>query len=169
MSPSEMADHIRKNRGKYILVISLVLVSMLVYLYYVASRTGSVDNLVIATPVFGSERVPAAGSQSEILATPQLATPIPVSTAAASNQWRVIDNSETVKMNGYVYAVVTFQNVTTMEIQKGQCQQPKWKIPEKDHLYLLVNTFHGPTVDYWLFVPIEGVDDNTYQRFSPIN
>lgn len=170
MTLSDVAEHIRKYRSNYILFLVLVLVSMLAYFFYKASRPDATDTQRegVVMPEFVAGSAPVADFQVQPTATLMLA-PVTATAPITSNQWRVIENSETIKIKGFVYAVVTFQNVSTMETRKGQCQQPKWSLPEKGHLYTLVNTFNAPNADYWLFIPIEGVSDTTYQRFAPIN
>jgi hypothetical protein len=72
----------------------------------------------------------------------------------------VVGNSEEVKIGGYVYAIVTFENLGNHERKRGQCQQPLWDLPEIGHVYTLNNTYEN----FWLFIPIEGVEDQKYQR-----
>ena len=98
-------------------------------------------------------------------------TPTPVVTTTPTpipNIWEVAEIFEIENINGYNGLVISLRNIYTGETKRAQCQQAHWDRPELGHQYRLVNTFTGHGVEYWLFIPIEGVEDSAFQRFAPI-
>ena len=112
--------------------------------------------------------LPTSGANTP-QATPTIfVTLVPTSTPTPSNIWAVSEIIGKENINGYNGLVISLRNISTGEIKRAQCQQPRWKVPELGHQYRLINTFSSQGVEYWLYIPIEGVEDTTFQRFAPI-
>lgn len=149
---NKVKDFVRQYRSLILTLLVFLFLAIFVYNFARVSnvRTVSPSYPIYATPI----------AVQRVMATPDLLK-VGVS---QSGIWKVTRVLEPVKISGYTYAVLEFADLATGQIKIGQCQQPAWPMPEVGHQYLLKNTYS----DYWLFVPIEGID-SYYQRFLPLN
>lgn len=153
---SNASTHLKKYQKGYGLTIILILllIAILVIIRSIKNSSFVSDqNFSLPTQALLFTATPPVG-----LSTPTI---IPVSTP--SNLWSVKNILGKQTINGFTSLIIEFENTTSKELRKGQCQQPRWDAPEIGHIYTLNNTFS----DYWLFIPIEGIESEL-QRFALI-
>lgn len=150
-----------KNKNNLYIVVGVLIVCAIgsTIVTYNLFFKGVDNSQKLATNQLQPTPIPSLFTPTSSATASPTRTPVPT----PSREWRVVENSDQVKIGKYYYAIVTFENLTTGEKKKGQCQQPAWRKPEIGHLYILANTY----ADYWLFIPVEGVEDQTLQRFAP--
>jgi len=145
-------------------VLGVILILVLTVSCSSRNTPDTTQQLLLATPTLDPSLPTPTLTAFPVTVSPTVsATPTVTVTPVASDEWVVSEILEPVTIGRYRYAIVLFKNLGNGATQKGQCQQPAWPMPEIGHVYKFVNTFG----DYWLFVPIEGID-STFQRFAPI-
>ena len=153
------STHLKKYQKGYGLTIILILllVAILVIIRTIKNNSFVSDE---SSPSFLVQSTQAL----LFTATPTvLSTPTLVLVSTPSNLWTVKNILGKQTINGFTSLIIEFENTTSKELKKGQCQQPGWEAPEIGHIYTLNNTFS----DYWLFIPIEGIESEL-QRFALI-
>ena len=151
------STHLKKYQKGYGLTIILILllVAILVIIRTIKNNSFVSDE--------NSPSLLTLPTQALLTPTVRLSTPTVVPVSAPSNLWTVKNILGKQTINGFTSLIIEFENTTSKELKKGQCQQPGWEAPEIGHIYTLNNTFS----DYWLFIPIEGIESEL-QRFALI-